>query len=107
LAWGRYRRALAESAPSGTLAELARLSPGFLGLGHAVPGLLLLAALAVPDVAPVTAAVGGLLAAVAGWVLKFVVVTRASYNQGFAIAHAPERGGGGGPGAKPGWSVAP
>ncbi|HEY5597388.1 MAG TPA: phenylacetyl CoA, partial [Kiloniellales bacterium] len=105
-AWGRYRRALAESAPNGTVAELARLSPGFLVLGHVVPGLMLLGTLAVAGMAPV-AATAGLLATLAGWTLKFVIVTRASYNQGFAIAHSPERGAGAaGLGAKPGWSVA-
>ncbi len=107
-AWWRYRQALSGSAPSGTLAEIARLHPGFLGVGHIVPALLLLGALAVPDFATVAAATAGLLAAMAGWALKFVVVIRASYNQGFAIAHSPERGvGGGGLGAKPGWSVVP
>ncbi len=51
------------------------------------------------------AAGAGLLTILAGWLTKFTIVTRAAYNQGFAIERSPERGsGGGGPGAKPGWS---
>jgi phenylacetyl-CoA:acceptor oxidoreductase subunit 2 len=37
--------------------------------------------------------------------LKFVLVTRAGYNQGFALEHTPVRGSGAaGPGVKPGWA---
>ena len=42
----------------------------------------------------------------AGAGLKFVLVTRASYNQGFALVHTPVRGSGqAGPAVKPGWST--
>jgi phenylacetyl-CoA:acceptor oxidoreductase subunit 2 len=44
--------------------------------------------------------------AVTGAALKFFVVTRAGYNQGFALAHTPVRGAGiAGPAVKPGWST--
>jgi phenylacetyl-CoA:acceptor oxidoreductase subunit 2 len=39
-------------------------------------------------------------------VFKFALITRAAYNQGFAILHTPARGAGTpGVGAKPGWVV--
>lgn len=43
-----------------------------------------------------------------GWAMKYMIVTKAAYNQGFAIAHRPERsaGAGGGEGAAPGWGNA-
>ena len=44
--------------------------------------------------------------AAAGGAFKFVLVTRAGYNQGFALAHTPVRGSGSaGPAIKPGWSA--
>ena len=40
-----------------------------------------------------------------GWAIKFILITRAAYNQGFALAHTPIRGFGvPGPAVKPGWS---
>jgi phenylacetyl-CoA:acceptor oxidoreductase subunit 2 len=38
------------------------------------------------------AALAGLLAALAGAWVKLVIVTRAGFNQGFALAHLPVRG---------------
>jgi len=40
-----------------------------------------------------------------GWAIKFILITRAAYNQGFALPHTPIRGSGvPGPAVKPGWS---
>jgi phenylacetyl-CoA:acceptor oxidoreductase subunit 2 len=53
--------------------------------------------------APIGAAAGA-LAVAGGWHLKFVLVARAAFNQGFALPRAPVRGSGTpGPAAKPGW----
>jgi phenylacetyl-CoA:acceptor oxidoreductase subunit 2 len=42
----------------------------------------------------------------AGGLLKFILVTRAAFNQGFALTHTPVRGSGiAGPPVKPGWST--
>jgi len=41
-----------------------------------------------------------------GWFIciKIVLVTKAAYDQGFAVEHMPARGAGAsGPGVKPGW----
>lgn len=45
-----------------------------------------------PGLAAVLAAGGGLLALVGGAVVKYSLVTRAAYNQGFALPHLPVRG---------------
>jgi len=51
-------------------------------------------------------AVAGLCVTVSGAVLKFILVTRAGFNQGFALNHTPVRGSGiAGPPVKPGWLI--
>jgi phenylacetyl-CoA:acceptor oxidoreductase subunit 1 len=106
--WRAYRRALATAAPDATLARLAAQSKRFVALGHGLPLLLILAALVTGDLLPAALFLAGLLIALAGWAMKLTLVTGAAYNQGFAIARAPVRGaGGGGPGARPGWSRQP
>ena len=94
-----------EGAPSGTLAALARMSTPFQIVGHAVPAALLLIAYGAGDLALPLQALAGLLAFVSGWQFKFALVTRAAFNQGFALPRMPARGGGrSAPGVKPGWS---
>ncbi|MFY9315766.1 MAG: hypothetical protein WAO95_09425, partial [Burkholderiales bacterium] len=56
--------------------------------GTIAPLALAVAALFVPQVAPLA----GLAALLAGWWFKFVLVTRAAYNQGFALPRLPVRG---------------
>ncbi len=105
-AWAAYRRALALSgAPERALEALARFAPGWLWAGHGLPlGLLALALLLPAAAAPVVLALAGIVAAVAGGAFKLVLVTRAAFNQGFALARMPRRGAGrAGPGLKPGW----
>jgi phenylacetyl-CoA:acceptor oxidoreductase subunit 2 len=41
---------------------------------------------------PALAVIAGFAAAFAGAYLKFTLVTRAGFNQGFALAHLPVRG---------------
>ena len=49
-------------------------------------------------------AVAGLLAVLTGWALKFTIVVRAAFNQGFALPRLPDRGSGpSGLAVKPGW----
>jgi len=55
----------------------------------------------------VTAAtlIATILTLLGGWYLKATLITRAAYDQGFAIEHSPARTPGyAGSGAKPGWS---
>ncbi len=103
--WRRYRRSLEESgAPIKTLAALADAESMVTVGGHLAPvGLLGLAAF-LPATAIWAIPAAGIMAALAGWFIKFVIVNKAAFNQGFAIAHTPARGGGKpGPGEKPGW----
>jgi len=85
LAWWRYRNALKRERCA---AALERTGKMLLLLGTALPLGLLVATHIDPRVAPLAAvAIVG-----AGWWVKLVLVTRAAYNQGFALPHLPVRG---------------
>ena len=101
--WRSYLRTLrTQGAPAHALGVLERFAPWLLALGLTLPMALIILALAAPHAALFTAA--GLCIAGAGAALKFVLVTRAGYNEGFALAHVPDRGRGVSlSGVKPGW----
>ncbi len=103
VAWRSYLNQLAATgAPVKTLQVYGRFDKPFLFAGNLLPALLL--ATAALGGSPWFAALGGLIAALAGWALKYVIVTRAAYNQGFALPRLPIRGSGvPQPGTKPGW----
>ena len=105
--WRSYLASLqATGAPTRALEVLGRLQIWFFLFGLAGPFLLIALGFGVPRLAPEFFAVGGLSAFAAGWALKFILVTRAGYNQGFALQHTPVRGAGiPGPAIKPGWSM--
>ncbi len=47
----------------------------------------------------------GLGALLSGWIFKFTLITKAAYNQGYAINKMPARGAGKStPGIQPGWT---
>lgn len=84
-AWLRYRGALQNAR-----AEVELLLPGrvLLVLGTAIP-------LALPAGTAVLPGAAWLAAAAtlsAGWYFRFALVTRAAFNQGFALPHLPVRG---------------
>jgi phenylacetyl-CoA:acceptor oxidoreductase subunit 2 len=81
IAWDWFRRALREPR---SVAALHRPGKTLLALGTAVP----LALLAFGTAEPLAAA--AVLAT--GWWLKLALVTRAAFNQGFALPHVPVRG---------------
>ncbi|HUX72477.1 MAG TPA: DmsC/YnfH family molybdoenzyme membrane anchor subunit [Steroidobacteraceae bacterium] len=97
-----YRGALAGKAPTLALAALDE---------HIVVDRLLTAAAMICLLAGATIAggrwllvFGGLAALAAGSLLKYTIVVRASFNQGFALPLLPVRGPGrAAPGARPGW----
>jgi phenylacetyl-CoA:acceptor oxidoreductase subunit 2 len=96
-----YRAKLARTgAPRSTLAVLNDFARTLKALDIAALALIVASALA-PSVGAV--AVAGLLAVLAGWALKYTIVVRAAFNQGFALVRLPNRGSGAGPAAKPGW----
>lgn len=106
LVWRRYLANFGKSAPEKALQVYDRFMPYFLIGGHALPFVLAGAALPVAAFAAPGLALAGLAALAGGWALKFTMIARASYTQGFAIPHRPARGprGSGGPGVKPGWT---
>jgi len=105
LMWRHYRRALAKSgAPKGALAVLAEINLPFSLAGNWGPAVLLLAAIPEYGAANTLALLAGIAAVGAGWFLKFTIVARAAFNQGFALPALPIRGAGKRvPGTKPGW----
>ena len=109
VAWRHYLvRLRADGAPREALKALDDANPGLLWGAHGAPALLaLLALLALAFGVGFSAwllALAGLMTVLGGWWLKFVVITKASFNQGFALPKMPVRGRGPvGPAAKPGW----
>jgi phenylacetyl-CoA:acceptor oxidoreductase subunit 2 len=93
--WLVYRRRLAGAVARGADTALDRAGRGLQIAGTLVP-LALAGAIVVGAVSGtpllVVAAIAGLAAALAGSYLKFLLVTRAGFNQGFALSHLPVRG---------------
>jgi len=99
--WQIYRRALgARGAPRAALEVLDQLPLGFAGFGQAIILVLISASL----LTPVALGLAGLLALLSGWGFKYALITKAAFNQGYAIERMPARGAGNSaPGIKPGW----
>ena len=95
LVWFAYRRRVATCAAPRALAALDEAGRWLQIAGSAVP-LMLLALVASASIGSEVAAallvVAGLLAAATGAWFKFTLITRAGFNQGFALAHLPVRG---------------
>ena len=99
---GNLRRV---GAPARSLDVLQAFTPSLLIGGAVLPLVLIVAGALIPIPAPLLFTAAGLIGAATGVALKFMLVTRASYNQGFALEHTPVRGSGtAGPGVKPGWA---
>jgi phenylacetyl-CoA:acceptor oxidoreductase subunit 2 len=107
LVWRAYRSKLSApgAAPKGAVAALSKINAPLVLAGHLLPLVLITIALSAPPIARLCASAGAVLALGAGSFLKFAIITRASYAQGFAIPHSPARTHGyGRTGAKPGWT---
>jgi phenylacetyl-CoA:acceptor oxidoreductase subunit 2 len=96
IAWRSYRLALREQgAPEQTFAALDACATQAAALGQWAPVALALVALALDgnstagQLASLTA---GVFAVYGGWLVKFTIVTRAAFNQGFALPKLPVRG---------------
>ena len=81
IAWSRYRRAVKSAA-------LEPAGRALLHVGGAAALLLAAAGYFVPELRPLA----GVAAFATGWWLKFALVTRASFNQGFSLPRLPVRG---------------
>lgn len=89
--WEYYRHRLNPRVPVLAIAALSQISLPVHLLGHALPAMLLLVSLVAPRPG-VTAVVAGIAMVAAGAWLKFAVVTRAAFTQGFSIPVVPMRG---------------
>ena len=92
LAWSIYRGSVAKSAVRPALAALDRAGKVLIQFGTIAPLALLLLGLLAADIARGAVLLAGVGALAAGWQFKFVLITRAAYNQGFALPHLPVRG---------------
>ena len=92
LAWSTYRGGVAKSAARPALAALDRSGKILTQSGTIAPLALLLLCVFAPDVARIAVLLAGVAALAAGWQFKFVLITRAAYNQGFALPHLPVHG---------------
>jgi phenylacetyl-CoA:acceptor oxidoreductase subunit 2 len=92
LAWSIYRGGAAKIAVRAAQALLDRSGKILIQFGTIAPLALLLAAWFAPDAARILVLLAGIAALATGWQFKFVLITRAAYNQGFALPHLPVRG---------------
>jgi phenylacetyl-CoA:acceptor oxidoreductase subunit 2 len=92
LAWSIYRGSVAKSVVRPALEALDRAGKILIQFGTIAPLALLLLGLFAPDVARIALLLAGIGALATGWQFKFVLITRAAYNQGFALPHLPVRG---------------
>jgi len=104
LAWRNYLASLRSTGvPVGTSKALDAIDGRLVWLGHALPAVL--GVMAAWFGLPALAALAGVLAAAAGGWLKYTLVCRAAFTQGFALPRTPSRGEGmTGPGVQPGWT---
>lgn len=105
VAWRAYFSALMSTgAPARALDCLSALRVEFLAFGLILPVTSIAVGFVADETGPILFALGGISVFVSGWRLKHRLVTRAGYNQGFALAHVPTRGADRSGGAvKPGW----
>lgn len=106
-AWQAYLDALrVEGAPIRTLQILEAARSRLFLFGFVLPITLVAAGFFMTGAAVPLFALGGLCAFFSGWVLKFILVTRAAYNQGYALEHTAVHGRWiDGQPIRPGWSV--
>jgi len=103
LAFVTYRSGLIETgAPRRALEELARFGRAFVSIDALAAAAAALGTMSSRYIWLLGAA--GLVCAAAGWWLKYTIVVRAAFNQGFALPTTPVRGSGTThTGARPGW----
>lgn len=103
LAWRRYFAALrSDGAPSGTIKAFGGIAAMFVWAGNAVPATFVITAILMA--VPLLAVLAGILVLAFGWWMKYTLVCRAAFTQGFALPKQPVRGKSqAGPAVKPGW----
>ncbi|MBI3372673.1 MAG: dimethyl sulfoxide reductase anchor subunit [Betaproteobacteria bacterium] len=92
LVWRGYRARLSRHCDRRALAPLDAAGGTLWWTGTVLPLAALIFAQFAPAAAAPLAALGGLAALGAGWSLKYALVTRAAFNQGFSLPVLPVRG---------------
>lgn len=93
--WHRYREnAKANGIPPLARAVINKMSPLLHICGHALPAIILLAINIRPTLPEWTLALSGALIVASGFFWKAMIITKASYQQGFALHRYPQRGSG-------------
>ncbi|MCX7172801.1 MAG: dimethyl sulfoxide reductase anchor subunit [Proteobacteria bacterium] len=92
LAWSTYRGSIAKSAARPALTVLDRAGKVLVQFGTIAPLVLLLLGMLAADLSRIALPLAGIAALATGWQFKFMLITRAAYNQGFALPHLPVRG---------------
>ncbi len=93
VAWSVYRRRVEADLVPKARAALELAGKQLYQLGAIVPLALMLTGGVIESVTTAAAVLAGIAALATGWRFKFVLVTRAAYNQGFALPRIPVRGG--------------
>lgn len=89
LSWKHYRAGLEQaSAPPACQKKFAAINPQFLWLGHIVPVVLLGFAFVQAE----AAMLAGILAIGSGAWMKYTLICKASFIQGYSMQHLPVRG---------------
>jgi phenylacetyl-CoA:acceptor oxidoreductase subunit 2 len=92
-AWLAYRRRVSGKTAPGATAALDRAGRVLQLMGTLIPlALALVAGFVAGDAVLAIVGVAGLVAALAGAYAKLLLVTRAGFNQGFALPRVPVRG---------------
>ncbi|MGC2519689.1 MAG: DmsC/YnfH family molybdoenzyme membrane anchor subunit [Burkholderiales bacterium] len=92
VAWSIYRKRVDADLIPKARAALDPAGKLLYQLGTLAPLALLVAGGAFEDFATATDVLAGVAALAAGWRLKYVMVTKASFNQGFSLPRVPVRG---------------
>jgi len=104
LSWRKYYSVLENNAPEGTVEVLEKSNLPFLVFGDLLPAVFILLAILLDKYVAFLMVLASLLMLAAGWAIKYVIVTKAAYYQGYAVPHSPARGAGEPSiGIKPGW----
>ena len=93
--WRSYvSTARAQGIPPLARAVIDAITPFVHAIGHALPVFALLIAGAAPGIGKVLLVIAGIAYIAGGMLWKYTVIVHASYQQGFALARAPQRGSG-------------
>ena len=93
--WHNFRtKASQRGIPPLARQSLDSITPLLHVLGHAIPVVLFGTALLTDSTHPITLVLGGAAAVAGGVIWKRNVITKASYQQGFAMPMVPQRGSG-------------